>query len=320
MVSPEPVPRSAYLSNAWKDGLFTNKVVFCTGGGGTICSAQVRALVHLGANACIIGRNDSKTTQMASSIATARPGSKVIGIGSVDVRSFESIKSAVDRCVKELGSIDFVIAGAAGNFLASIANLSPNAFKSVVDIDLLGSYNTAKATLPHLLESAKKHKTDGIHDPPAGTGGRIIFVSATLHYSGTPFQAPASAAKAGVDSLSTSMCLEFGPHGLTSNVIAPGPIAGTEGMDRLAPPEFKERSIKMVPNGRYGSVKEIADATVFLFGDTGNFVNGTTVVVDGGHWHVGSITGAMMYPESVLGDGLFEGVKGRKGEKGKAKL
>jgi NAD(P)-dependent dehydrogenase (short-subunit alcohol dehydrogenase family) len=86
-----------------------NKVVFCTGGAGTICSAQVRALVHLGANACIIGRNVEKTERAAQDIATARPGAKVIGIGAVDVRQFEDLKNAVERCVKELGSIDYVM-------------------------------------------------------------------------------------------------------------------------------------------------------------------------------------------------------------------
>lgn len=84
-------------------------MVFCTGGAGTICSAQVRALVHLGANACIIGRNVDKTEKMARDIATARPGAKVLGFGSVDVRSIESMQTAVERCVKELGGIDFVM-------------------------------------------------------------------------------------------------------------------------------------------------------------------------------------------------------------------
>lgn len=84
-------------------------MVFCTGGAGTICSAQVRALVHLGANACIIGRNVEKTESMAKDIATARKGARVLGIGAVDVRSIESLQSAVDKCVSSLGRIDFVM-------------------------------------------------------------------------------------------------------------------------------------------------------------------------------------------------------------------
>ena len=86
-----------------------NKIVFCTGGAGTICSAQVRAMVHLGANACIIGRNVEKTERMAREIATARQGAKVLGFGSVDVRNIESMQVAVEKCVKELGGIDFVM-------------------------------------------------------------------------------------------------------------------------------------------------------------------------------------------------------------------
>jgi peroxisomal 2,4-dienoyl-CoA reductase len=98
---------------------------------------------------------------MAASIATARPGAKVLGLGAVDVRSPEALVAAAERCVKELGSLDYCIAGAAGNFLAPMNQISSNAFRAVMEIDVLGSYNTVKATLPYLLESAAMHKTDG---------------------------------------------------------------------------------------------------------------------------------------------------------------
>jgi peroxisomal 2,4-dienoyl-CoA reductase len=108
-----------------------------------------------------VGRNVEKAERVAKDIATARDGAVVLAIGSVDVRNVASLQSAVEKCVKELGGIDFVIAGAAGNFLAPVRSLSPNAFKSVIDIDVLGSYNTAKVTLPHVIASAAKHKTRG---------------------------------------------------------------------------------------------------------------------------------------------------------------
>jgi len=114
--------------------------------------------------------------------------------------------------------------------------------------------------------------------PASGTGGRIIFVSATLHYTGVPMQTHVGVAKAGVDALSNSVAIEQGPKGVTSNVIAPGPIAGTEGMDRLAKADTAKNAAKKIPSGRWGSVKEIADATVFLFSDSGNYVNGSVVV------------------------------------------
>ncbi|KAF2751261.1 peroxisomal 2,4-dienoyl-CoA reductase-like protein SPS19 [Sporormia fimetaria CBS 119925] len=311
-----PMQKYEYMSNVWRDGIFENKVVFCTGGAGSICSAQVRAMVHLGANACIIGRNVQKTENMARDIETARKGSRVLGLGGVDVRSPEALAKAAEKCAKELGAIDFVIAGAAGNFLATIDQLSPNAMKSVIDIDVLGSYNTLKATLPYLVESAAKHKTDGRTPPANGTGGRIIFVSATLHYSGTPLQTHASVAKAGVDAMAMAVAIEQGPKGITSNVIAPGPIAETEGIARLSKASAKEHA-KGIPSGRWGTVKEIADATIYLFSDSGNYVNGSTVVVDGGQWHMAGIGGQFNYPDFLLSGETVTGVAGMKKSKSK---
>lgn len=158
-------------------------------------------MVQLGANAVIIGRRGDVTAAKAAELQALRPGARVIGI-SADVRSFDSLKAAVDRTLAELGRLDYLICGAAGNFLATVENLSPNAFKSVIDIDVLGSYNTVKAALPALKESK----------------GKILFVSATLHYTGTPFQAHVSAAKAAIDALSQVLAVELGPYGITSNV------------------------------------------------------------------------------------------------------
>lgn len=305
------LPRSDYLSNVWKDGIFDNKVVFCTGGAGTICSAQVRALVRLGANACIIGRNVEKTESMAKNIATARKGAKVIGIGAVDVRKIEDLDSAVARCVEQLGGIDFVIAGAAGNFLSPISALSSNAFKTVLDIDTLGSFNTLKSTLPCLLKSAAANKNTSTNP---STGGRIIFVSATFHYTGMPLQSHAAVAKAGIDALSATAAIEYGPRGVTSNVITPGPIEGTEGMKRLGSRESEKSgsAYRKVPLQRYGSVKEIADGTVYLFSDAGSFVNGGVLVVDGGDWRTPGLPGGMTYPDFLLDDKLFKREKASK--------
>lgn len=197
-------------------------------------------------------------------------------MGAVDVRNFKSLQEAADRCARELGGIDFVIAGAAGNFLAPIRGLSANAFKSVMDIDVLGSYNTMKATLPYLVQSAAKHKVDNKKTAGA-TGGRIVFISATMHYTGTPLQTHVSAAKAAVDAIAHAVCIEQGPFGVTSNVISPGPIANTEGTSRLFT-EAKQASVKQIPSGRLGSIKDIADATIYLFSDAGSYVNGEILV------------------------------------------
>ena len=159
--------------------------------------------------------------------------------------------------------------------------LSANAFKTVVDIDLLGSYNTVKAVLPHLRATAST--------APGGVTKKILFVSATMHYTGIPFQAHAAAAKAGVDALSATLAVELGPLGISSNVIAPGPIRGTEGMARLKGPGKSEKDIdEAIPLQRQGAVKDIADATVWLLSEAGDWVTGAVVVVDGGNWRMQS--------------------------------
>lgn len=308
------VPREKYLSSVWRDGIFKDKVLFCTGGAGTICSMQVRAFVALGGNAAITGRNKEKTEAGAASIASVRPGAKVIGI-VCDVRDAKAMQEAAEQTVRELGSLDFAIAGAAGNFLAPMAQLSSNAFRTVMDIDALGSYNTAKACLPYLVESAKKHKNSE-SPQPTGTGGRIVFISATFHFRGMPLQAHVMAAKAAVDQISNATAIEYGPYGVTSNVITPGPIAGTEGMERLSKSDAESvrRNKKKVPVGRWGETREIADATVYLFAETGGFVNGNVLVVDGGQWRTSAAQEGKgwEYPDFLLSGAAVEGVKGGK--------
>jgi peroxisomal 2,4-dienoyl-CoA reductase len=293
---------------------------------------QVKALIYLGANAFIIGRNASKTESMASEMARLRPGAKVIGMGGLDVRKIEDMERAVERCVKELGAIDFVMqvvpphfqkshvltrlysAGAAGNFISPLSNLSSNAFKTVLDIDTLGSFNTFKATIPHLVASAKRNPNTGSN---ASSGGRIIFISASFHFAGMPLQGHAAVAKAGVDALSATVALEYGPRGVTSNIITPGPIANTEGMARLGSQDGDQSSLtKKVPLQRWGTAKEIADGTIYLFSDAGNYVNGEVLVIDGGDWRSpGAPGGAMSYPDFLLNDTFARGKSQKKSSK-----
>ncbi|KAK4100903.1 NAD(P)-binding protein [Parathielavia hyrcaniae] len=311
------VPKSEYLSNVWANDIFANRVLFITGGAGTIGSAQTRALVHLGADACIIGRSVEKTEAAAKEIAKVRNGARVLGIGGVDVRSFDSLKAAADCCVSELGAIDYVIAGAAGNFIAPISSLSPNAFKTVLDIDTIGTFNTLKATIPHLVDSAARNpNTDPTSTSHSGqTGGCFLAVSATFHYTGMPLQSHVSAAKAAIETLTASVALEYGPLGVTANCVAPGAIEGTEGMERLASSlvSRRERS-KGIPSGRWGVVRDIADATVFLLSDAGSYVNGTTLVVDGAGWRrqggvsVGLDPG-MEYPDFLVNGEVSKNLK-----------
>ncbi|EPQ61314.1 NAD P-binding protein [Gloeophyllum trabeum ATCC 11539] len=263
----------------FKDDIFKGKVLFCTGGGSGICKSMTEAVMRHGADAVIVGRKLERLTQTAEELSRAT--GRTCLPAQADVRHPKQIQEAVAKTIEKFGRIDFVICGAAGNFLAPISGLSENGFKTVIEIDTLGTYNTIKATLPHVRASK----------------GSYIHVSATLHYRGTPYQVHVSAAKAAVDATSAVLAVEEGPHGVRSNVIAPGPIAGTEGADRLTPKEANG-SMGPMPAGRWGDVKDIANATIFLFSDAASFISGQVIAVDGASEHLRPTQ--LPYPQSVL--------------------
>ncbi|HKC63617.1 MAG TPA: SDR family oxidoreductase, partial [Pyrinomonadaceae bacterium] len=194
-------------------------------------------------------------------------GGEAIAIAA-DVRNMEEVERAVAATVERFGKIDVVVNGAAGNFLCPAEELSPNGFGTVVDIDLKGTFNVCRAAFNEL----KKNR------------GQILNISATLHYTGTPLQLHVSAAKAGVDALTRQLAVEWGRYGIRVNAIAPGPIEDTEGMTRLVPPEVKEKLRRNIPLGRFGRIKDIEKAAIFLCSDAASFINGAILVVDGGQW------------------------------------
>ena len=185
---------------------------------------------------------------------------------AADVRDPAAVNDAVAAVVSELGRLDILINGAAGNFICLAENLSPNGFGTVVDIDLKGTFNASRAALPHLK----------------ARGGSVINISATLPYLGTMGQAHASAAKAGVDSLTRTLAVEWGPYGIRVNGIAPGPIEGTEGVRRLTNEKSREVALRLCPLRRLGTVDDIANASVYLASDAASYITGTSINVDGG--------------------------------------
>ncbi|TBU41542.1 NAD(P)-binding protein [Dichomitus squalens] len=281
MAKPYIEPPAVDSTTVFKDDIFRGKVLFCTGGGSGICKAMTQAVIKHGASAAIVGRKLDRLEASAKELSTAT-GNQCIAV-QADVRNPKQLQDAVAKTIEKYGRIDFVICGAAGNFLAPISKLSENGFRTVIEIDTIGTYNTIKATLPHIRASK----------------GSYIHVSATLHYRATPYQVHVSAAKAAVDAISAVLAVEEGPQGVRSNVIAPGPIAGTEGMDRLSAkgPQGSQYSIHS-PVGRDGSVQDIANATVFLFSPAARYITGQTLAVDGASEHLRTLQ--LPYPQSVL--------------------
>jgi 2,4-dienoyl-CoA reductase [(3E)-enoyl-CoA-producing], peroxisomal len=199
---------------------------------------------------------------------TGEPGMGQAFAVAADVRKPEEVEQAIAATIERFGRIDIVVNGAAGNFLCAAEELSPNGFGTVVDIDLKGTFNVCRAAFAEL----KKNR------------GQILNISATLHYLGTPMQLHVSAAKAGVDALTKNLAVEWGRYGIRVNAIAPGPIEDTEGMKRLVPEPIKEKLRQKVPLGRFGLIKDIENAALFLCSDAASFINGAIIAVDGGQW------------------------------------
>jgi len=252
--------------DVFRDGALAGRVALVTGGGTGICRGIAAAYARLGADVCIVSRKQDVLDATATELREAT-GRSVLAVAA-DVRDPDAIGRAVHATVERFGKLDTLVNGAAGNFLAPAAALSPNGFRTVIDIDLNGTFNASRAAFEHL-----QHAGDAF----------ILNISATLHYHGTPLQIHASAAKAGVDAVTRNLAVEWGRFGIRVCGIAPGPIGDTEGMRRLAPGDLADKARAAIPAGRFGAVDEIAAAAVYLRSAAAAYVTGHVLVVDGGH-------------------------------------
>ena len=264
----------------FRDGLFDGQVALVTGGGSGIGRGIADLLASLGAHVVIASRKLERVEQAAVEIRAA--GGRASGV-AVDVREQEHVQSMIAEVQREHGRIDLLVNNAAGNFYAPSESLSANAWKSVIEIDLYGTFFCSQAVLPVMR---------------AQGGGAIVNISMTLHYRGWPLMAHATAAKAGIDALTKTLALEWARDHVRVNAIAPGPIP-TEGVRKaFAPPPSAEGVIdvfaqeramdsyakKMIPLQRFGSPEDIANMVAFLASPAGAWITGAIMVVDGGEW------------------------------------
>jgi len=249
--------------------LFNGKTVFVTGGGSGINLGVAKNFAALGANVAICGRTREKLNAAAAELSAL--GAKVCAVAA-DVREFGALEKAFARSAAELGPMDVLVCGAAGNFLVPAETLSPNGFKSVIDIDLLGSFNASRASFEQLR----------------ATKGTIIYISAGMAYMPHAFQVHVGAAKAGIDMMMKNLAIEWGRHGVRTNSIVPGPIEGTEGMKRLSCEAQLAKFINGIPLKRMGTVDDIGQAAVFLASPLAAYISGCVMVVDGGQNLAGS--------------------------------
>ncbi|HEU5059382.1 MAG TPA: SDR family oxidoreductase [Kofleriaceae bacterium] len=254
------------MKTIFRDDMLAGRVALVTGGGTGICKGIARAFAAHGASVCLVSRKPDVLAAAADEIAR-ETGARVTS-AAADVRQPDQIGAAVAACLERHGRLDILVNGAAGNFLAPAAALSPNGFRTVIEIDLVGTFNASKAAFEALGKSGR---------------GLILNISATLQLHGTPLQAHAAAAKAGVDSLTRTLAVEWARLGIRVNAIAPGAIGDTEGMRRLAPGEIGKRMVDQIPLARFGTIDDVAGCALYLASDAAAWITGAVFVVDGGH-------------------------------------
>ena len=269
--------------NETRDALgFVDKTVFVMGGTSGINLGIAEAFAAHGGRMGVASRSQEKVDAAVSKLAAL--GAQATGF-AVDVRDPEGVKAVFAQAREQLGTLDVLVSGAAGNFPAPAMGMSVNGFKSVVDIDLLGTFHVMQAAYPHLTKP----------------GASIINISAPQAYIPMTMQIHVCAAKAGVDMVTRVLAMEWGPEGIRINSIVPGPIEGTEGMGRLAPtPEMRQRVTESVPLKRFGTPQDIANMALFLASPLAGYVSGAVIPVDGG-WSQGGV--------SVVGAALAEVAK-----------
>lgn len=256
--------------------------VFVAGGTSGINLGIAKGFAAHGDAVSVVSRSADKVEAAVAALRALGPSA--FGT-TADVRDADAVSAALAAAVEAHGPIDVLISGAAGNFPAPVLGMSTNAFASVVNIDLLGTF--------HVLRLAHEH----LRAP----GASVINISAPQAFLPMALQAHVCAAKAGVDMLTRTLAMEWGPHGIRVNSLVPGPIDGTEGMERLLPdPSLKDQVRRTVPLQRLGAVEDCADVALFLASDAARYVSGVVLPVDGG-WSLSGATVAMAGAAAAAG-------------------
>jgi NAD(P)-dependent dehydrogenase (short-subunit alcohol dehydrogenase family) len=244
-------------------GLLDGQVALVTGGATGIGKQICRVLGGHGATVIMASRKQEVLEQSVEELA----GEGIdVDYGVCDVRDALAVQAVVDKVVSDRGRLDVLVNNAAGNFPAPLSNISPNGFKAVVDIDLLGTYNVTRCAFEAWL---RDH------------GGNIVNISAPFAQKGIAYQSHVAAAKAGVDSLTRTCAVEWGPYGIRVNAIAPGTIAGTEGVRRFAAAVTGGDERPRNPLGLEGEGSDIGHLVLYLCSPMGRFISGQVIAVDG---------------------------------------
>jgi len=255
--------------------ILADRSVLVTGGGSGLGLAMAKKFVAHGAKVTIAGRTLDRLQKAAREIAAgAREGGEVDFLPA-DVREPDEVENLVAHIVARFDRVDSLVNNAAGNFLVTSEDLTPNGFDAVVRTVLHGSVYCTLAVGRHLLERKAP--------------GSIVSVVTTYAWTGTGFALPSACAKAGVLAMTRSLAVEWGHAGIRLNAVAPGPIPTEGAWARLmAFPEAEKNTLDRIPLGRLGTPEELANLATFLLSDLCPYQTGDCITMDGGEWLAGA--------------------------------
>jgi len=242
------------------------KSILITGGGSGLGLAMAHKFAEVGANIAICGRNQEKLDIACESLKTH--GTQIETF-SVDVRDYVKVGEMYDYFYQKFGKLHGLVNNAAGNFVSASEELTPNGFKAVVDIVLHGTFNCTQQLGKRWIDAKDK--------------GSIINIVTTYTETGCAFVLPSACAKAGVYALTNTLAYEWGPYGIRVNSIAPGPFPTEGAWSRLMPgSDFEKLMVSGHPMGRVGEHEELANLAAFIMSDLSPYINGESIVIDGG--------------------------------------
>ena len=252
----------------FRTDLLKDQIAVVTGGGTGIGRGIALALATVGAKVVVTSRKEENLRRVADEIRSAGGTAEAIPCNVRDSDAVEQMFAQVDE---RLGTPRLLVNNAGATFTVDAEKLTPNGFRAVVETDIFGTFFCCQSFGRRAIER--------------GTGGAIVNITSTSPNTGNPGRIHGGAGKAGVESIMKSLAVEWGPHGIRSNSVAPGYVP-SEGVNRatLADETRLAERAASAPLRRNGEIEDIAWATVFLLSDAANYVTGCTLVVDGGRW------------------------------------
>ncbi|MDP6629231.1 MAG: SDR family oxidoreductase [Candidatus Marinimicrobia bacterium] len=257
----------------FKNDLLKNKTIIITGGGTGLGKSMATRFGELGANLVLTSRRQEVLDDAAHDI-NDKTGAEILTV-STDIRHSDQANKMVKKAVDKFGKIDCLLNNAAGNFISPTENLSENAFRTIIDIVLVGTFNCTQAAGKAMRDSG---------------GGVILNIVTTYAFTGSGYVVPSACAKSGVLAMTRSLAVEWAKYGIRTNAIAPGPFPTKGAWKRLVPPglNIEKKMMERVPLKRFGEHDELANLASYLMADESGYMNGEVITMDGGEWIKGA--------------------------------